>query len=391
MQGSIERVRAIIHGRTPDRPALYELLRNDAVISHFAGETLTIENSPEVIFRAFAPAVDATRPRVRLPQREQTCQLPDGRRQRWYRWTEWTEPKVYADSTAYATVKRAWLDHNEPSWSPQRQEQMNRFLVDTAETRRKFGSGSVTSPHGAVKLRPVTWRESPIPDAQGSMLNSSGAAGPGEVFFFPVAPDVQLLMGIYTEVGLEQFSYYLADDPDLIDQLLERHTELAVSFIEHLPADNDIEALFFGDDLAFKTGPILSPAWFAEHYFHRLARITAACHTRNIKVLFHSDGNLNSILDGLVQAGIDGLNPIEVLAGMDIADIHRRHPHLFLAGGIDVSELLPGGTPQQVKDAVRRAIDAAEGRLMVGSTTELHDAVPLENYLALRQAVLECR
>ena len=41
-------------------------------------------------------------------------------------------------------------------------------------------------------------------------------------------------------------------------------------------------------------------------------------------MLFHSDGNLNPILDGLVEAGIDGLNPIEVLAGMDVGAIHRR-------------------------------------------------------------------
>ena len=85
------------------------------------------------------------------------------------------------------------------------------------------------------------------------------------------------------------------------------------------------------------------------------------------------------------------MNPIEVFAGMDVADIHRRHPNLFLAGGIDVSALLPHGTPRQVKDAVHRAIDAAEGRIMIGSSTELHDDVPLENFLAMRAAVLEHR
>lgn len=114
-----------------------------------------------------------------------------------------------------------------------------------------------------------------------------------------------------------------------------------------------------------------------------------AYHARGISVLFHSDGNLNPILDRLVETGIDGLNPIEVLAGMDVADIHRRHPGLYLAGGIDVSQLLPYGSPEAVRDTVRRAIDAAGGRLLVGSSTELNDAVPLANYLALREAVLE--
>jgi len=74
---------------------------------------------------------------------------------------------------------------------------------------------------------------------------------------------------------------------------------------------------------------------------------------------------------------------------MDIADIHRRHPRLFMAGGIDVSQLLPFGSTVEVEDAVKRAIDAAEGRIMIGSSTELNNEVPLENFLALREAVLE--
>jgi hypothetical protein len=60
-----------------------------------------------------------------------------------------------------------------------------------------------------------------------------------------------------------------------------------------------------------------------------------------------------------------------------------------MTGGIDVSQLLPYGKSQEVKDAVHRTIDAAEGRIMIGSSTELNNEVPLANYLALREAVLE--
>ena len=132
----------------------------------------------------------------------------------------------------------------------------------------------------------------------------------------------------------------------------------------------------------------MSPAWLRQSFFPRLATVLNAYHSRGIKVLFHSDGNLNSILDDLVEAGIDGLNPIEVVAGMDVGEIHRRYPGLFLCGGIDVSNLLPYGKPAEVRDAVCRALDAAGGRIMIGSSTELSDNVPLENYLALRDAVL---
>jgi len=350
MQNSLERVRTVIHGGVPDRPPLYDLLRNDAVLSHFAGKTLTLENREEVVYAAYAPAIDATRPLVRLPEAERTVTLEDGRQQRYFRWTIWNEEKRYADSAAYAAAKRAELDAYDPAWNAEKQAGMDATLAKIADDRRRLG----------------------------------------EVFYFPGIPGPGL-QGIYGEIGLEAFSYVLADCPDIIVELLERNTVRAIDWIAHLPAAHGIEAGMLGDDMAFKTGPLLRPAWMRKHYFPRLARVIAAHHARGIKVLFHSDGNLNPILGDLAEAGIDGLNPLEVLAGMDIADVHRRYPHLFLCGGIDVSQLLPLGAPAQVRETVKRSIAAAEGRLMVGSSTELNNGVPLANYLALRDAVLEMK
>ena len=349
MEGSIQRVTAVINGEMPDRAPLFDLLRNDAVLERFAGRRLTFENAGEVVYRAYEPAIDATRPAVKLPCREETRVLPDGREERQYRWTAWIQRQEYRDADDYAAAKRRELQAGDPSaWSTDRQAALDDALGTIRAERQK--------------LREVFF----VP----------GLAGPG-------------LMGIHGEVGLEAFSYYLADCPDIIPELLEYNTLLALSEASHYPDDHGIALGFLGDDIAFKSGPLLSPSWLRTHYFPRLARIIAAWHARGIKVLFHSDGNLNSILDDLVEAGIDGLNPIEVLAGMDVADIHWRHSHLFLAGGIDVSYLLPFGSPGQVRDAVKRAIDDAEGRIMIGSSTELNNDVPLENYLALREVVLE--
>jgi hypothetical protein len=348
MKKSLERVRTVISGGLPDRPPLYDLLRNDAVLNHFTGKTLTLENREEVVYGAYEPAIDATRPLVRLPESERTVTLEDGREQRYFRWTIWTQERRYADSAAYAAAKRAELDAYDPAWNGEKQAALDATLAKIADDRRRLG----------------------------------------EVFYFPGIPGPGL-QGVFGEIGLEAFSYTLADCPGIIAEQLERNTVRAIAWIEHLPESSGIEAGMLGDDMAFKSGPLLRPAWMRKHYFPRLARVIAAHHARGIKVLFHSDGNLNPILGDLVDAGIDGLNPIEVLAGMDVADIHRRHPHLFLCGGIDVSQLLPLGTPQQVREAVRRAIEAVEGRIMIGSSTELNNEVPLANYLALRETVLE--
>ncbi|MHB9131189.1 MAG: uroporphyrinogen decarboxylase family protein [Armatimonadota bacterium] len=347
MQGSLTRVRAILRGEVPDRAPLFDLLRNGAVIRHFTGEELTVQNGAELVYTAYDPAIDATRPMVKYPNREQTVILPDGRKQEIMRWTVWTEFRHFVDSDAYEQEMRTRLGTFDPTWTVEHAARQQASLEAIDVDRRKLG----------------------------------------DVFYFPSIPGPGL-MGIYGEVGLEYFSYYLADCPDIIPELLEMQTVAAEQWYRNLPTQHAIEAGFLGDDIAFKTGPLFSVAWLRAHYFPRLARTIAAAHLRGIRVLFHSDGNLNPILDDLVEAGIDGLNPIEVLAGMDVGEIHHRHPHLFMAGGIDVSHLLPYGTPQQVRDAVTKAIHDADGRILIGSSTELNDDVPLANYLALREAVL---
>jgi hypothetical protein len=198
-------------------------------------------------------------------------------------------------------------------------------------------------------------------------------------------------MGIFEEVGIEQFSYYLADCPAVISESLELQTVYSIELIKHVVESSCPSAVFLADDIAFKSGTICSLSWMRQEYFPRLKRVIDAWHRRGTKVLFHSDGNLMFILDDLIEAGIDGLNPIEVMAGMDVGEIHHRYPHLFMCGGIDVSQLLPFGTPQQVRDATIKAIEESGGRLMVGSSTEVHDCVPLENYLAMHETVLNYR
>jgi len=328
MKGSKQRVRAVLNGERPDRIPLYELIRNDRVIEYFTGVWPTPENGEGLVFRTFPLAVDATRPGMKSPavpvgvEREEI--LPDGRRWVIQRWTSWIEPIRYASSETYAQAKRTFLANAFTEFTEEDQAQLDAYLARYRTYCERLGD---------------------------------------DFFLFMGAPGIGL-MGLYGEVGLDAFALYLYDCPEVISDLLEYHTIRAIQFVEHLPPDHGIEGVFIGDDVAFKTATFFSPAYFEQEYFERLARVVAAYHAKGIKVNFHSDGNLNGIMDGLVAAGIDVLNPLEVAAGMDIADLHRRYPNLIFAGGIDVSQLLPLGTPQQVADAVVHAIEDSEGQIM---------------------------
>ncbi|MFB3882935.1 MAG: hypothetical protein ACE149_16845, partial [Armatimonadota bacterium] len=338
MHGSLTRVRRVMALEKPDRAPLFDLLPNDAVLRHFSGGRPVQVGDDPAGARAISAAIDGSRASRFSPSEEKVQHLEDGREVRSLRWTTWEQKRSYRSSEEYRAAKtRSLAERSELASQP----------FDTAHSEGYLHQLEVRS-----------WL--------------------GEDFYYLMSAPHQSLMGVWAEVGLEPFSYYLYDCEDIVIEQLEWNTAYACRWIEGLPEDCPFECAFVGDDIAFKGGPMVQVKWLERHYFPRLARVCAALHAKGIKAMFHSDGNLNAIMDGLVGAGIDALNPIEVCAGMDLADLHRRYPKLVFAGGIDVSHLLPFGTPQQVKDAVVKAIEDTEGQILVGSSTEVFNIVPLD-------------
>ncbi|MCX5777503.1 MAG: hypothetical protein NTX32_07790 [Candidatus Firestonebacteria bacterium] len=347
MQDSIKRVKILLAGEKPDRLPLFDLIRNDAIFEYFSGRKLTVENAETLIYSTFNKIVDGTRPLIKLPQKEESTVRPDGRKSIQRRWTAWTEHVKYSSSEEYARKKNELLAKSR-LWCEEDENNLSICLQDNQQLQKALGD---------------------------TFLFWNIKAGVG-------------FYSIYGEVGLEEFSYYMADCQEVIINQLELNTQKAIQTFEHLPDGLEVYGVFFADDMAFNTGTIVSPDFLNKEYFPRLKKITDVCHKKGLKVFFHSDGNLMGVLDGLIGAGVDILNPIEVLAGMDIAKIHKAYPKLIMAGGIDVSQLLPFGKPAQIKDTVVKAIEDAGGKIMIGSTTELNNEVPLENFLAMQETVL---
>ena len=106
-------------------------------------------------------------------------------------------------------------------------------------------------------------------------------------------------------------------------------------------------------------------------------------------VIKHSDGNLWPILDMIVETGIDGINPIEPAAGMDIGEVKARYgDRVAVIGNIDCGALLSWGTQDEVREAVRRciAVAAPGGGHILSSSDSIHSSVKPENYLTMVEA-----
>ena len=356
-----ERVERAMRLQETDRVPLYDLLWCDAAIEHFSGEKLPpLQETPKVratVDRmtgvAISRMLDATRSAGFGPLVDSHYTNDDGFRYEVsaYEKTSWIAERPFSDVPgAAAYLKR----------------KITRLHQQTAE----------------VRANPAACRE------RHTRMFTGLQARIGDTVHLLTQQGVGL-DDVRVELGLELFSYLDVDEPGLISEALEAHTELNLATC-HAIADVSLSpAVLTYGDIAYKQRLLHSPDWLRREFFPRLKRINDAWHEHGLLCLFHSDGYLTEIMDDLVATGIDGLNPIETVAGMDLREVREKYPGLFLAGGIDMSQLLSNGTPEQVREVCRQAIrDVGPGFLM-GSTTEADNSCQLANLIAMYEVAHE--
>jgi len=169
-------------------------------------------------------------------------------------------------------------------------------------------------------------------------------------------------------MGFESFATAIYDDLALVVDLFALYTGWYARVAAHL-SELDFDFLWFGDDIAFKTQPYVSPRIFRQLFLPHYRRVVD-----NIRKpwIFHSDGNLMPILDDLLSLGMNGLHPIEPGA-MDLALLKQRYgKNLCLCGHINL-DTLSRGTPQDVEVLVKQAIAVAApgGGYIIGSSNSI--------------------
>ena len=182
-----------------------------------------------------------------------------------------------------------------------------------------------------------------------------------------------------------------ATHPDLIERYLDAEAHQAIIAIPALPGLG-IDILWAGGDLAGTSGPIYSPAVFRRFLLPRLKKIVAAAHAAGLVYLFRSDGNIWSIAQELlVESGVDGYGEIDIHAGMALAEVKRRFPHLTLWGGMSCGSALVFDTPAKIRDKTRQVMEACKpgGGLIFGSSNSIHTGIPTDNFLAMLEAAKE--
>ena len=187
-------------------------------------------------------------------------------------------------------------------------------------------------------------------------------------------------------VGPAEFFTSLYDRPSYIRRLLKKINDYWIE-VGKIEIELGVDAILLTDDLAYKSGPYLSPQQMRDFIWPTFQeRITAF---RKVPVILHSDGNVSSLLDSLIELGINGIHSLEPTAGMDIGKVKQKYgDQLVLLGNIDCGELLTQGTEQEVQETVRRTIAQAApgGGYFLSTSNGVHRGVKIGNLLAMCEA-----
>ncbi len=225
----------------------------------------------------------------------------------------------------------------------------------------------------------------PSPDNLLLLMAARDRFGPSKAIFWMMRGTFVLSWRL---AGMENLMLKMFDDPEFVHALARMTFEYNVQLLDMLVSAG-LDVLIIEDDIADKNFPLISPDQFKEFINPYNRRLVELGHTKGLKVIRHSDGNLWPLLDILINSGYDGLNPLEPQAGMDLKRVKDYCGNrLCLLGNIDCVDLLPNGTARQVEAAVRKAItDAGQGGgLIICSSNSLHPGVNPENCIAMFNA-----
>jgi len=197
--------------------------------------------------------------------------------------------------------------------------------------------------------------------------------------------------------GMDKFLLNLAMNPDFAEALLLKIADLCKTLMGHFlhALGDNIDIIKIGDDLGTQDRLMISP-----HMYRRILKPIHADYIEFIKqrtkakVFFHTDGDVFDLVEDFIEIGIDILNPIQTSAGKmaDLAGLKKRYgKNITFCGAIDTHHILPYGSPEEVRQEVRRVIQilAPGGGYMVASVHTILDEVPPENILAMVDAVEE--
>lgn len=186
--------------------------------------------------------------------------------------------------------------------------------------------------------------------------------------------------------GYENLLADMIDEEPLLDELIDQLTEFNLAIVHHY-VDNGCSRMSYPEDLGMQVGPMLSPDLFRRYIKPSYEKIMKPARDAGIPIHMHSDGDIRTLVDDIIDSGVEIINLQDLVNGIDwIAD--RFKGKICVELDIDRQTITRFGTPQEIDDLIRKEVSSiatpSGGLCMIYG---LYPGVPLENVKALMDAM----
>ena len=313
---SLERIKTVLDGGIPDRVPYYELTINPKVIDSI---------NPGMNYFDF---VDY-----------------------------WDIDAVGPNMTWDALGRVKWIDESKQifidRWGVTR-----RFLNDVLPVPIDW---PIKEPADLVHYKPPKPEEEPLLEKIEQLV----ARFKGKRATFIMGRDVWT--GSYNIRGMENLLIDMLTEPQVVRDIVKIQTDY-YKVVHRKAIAMGIDIIHLTDDYAYHSGPLMSPHLYEEILAPSFKEVVAEIKAQGVYCMKHTDGNIHKILPAIVNAGIDGLGPLEPEASMVLADIKKMYPHLTVMGNVSC-DLLGQGTESDIEKTVKSLIDttASGGHYIISS------------------------
>lgn len=189
----------------------------------------------------------------------------------------------------------------------------------------------------------------------------------------------------------EEFYANMLLEPELIKTMLKKYCDASLELYSRMfeASGNRVDILRVCDDYGTQLTTLFSNEMWNEFFAENTKRFVNLAHKHDCYFMQHSCGAVRDIIPNLIECGVDALEPLQKVKGMDVDELKAEYGEdLLFQGGVDTQGVLPFGTPEEVYTETTRIIEAMykDGGYIVAPSQDFEGDVPIENILALYEA-----
>ncbi|GHU63244.1 hypothetical protein AGMMS49983_06280 [Clostridia bacterium] len=187
-------------------------------------------------------------------------------------------------------------------------------------------------------------------------------------------------------LGFERYMNFVVTEEERMHRFLKRLLEFQIKLADKL-ISHGVDAIELGDDVAFNNGPFMSPEFLQMYDFDYMGQIVDHIHSKGLPVILHSCGNMNAVIERIIDTKVDVLHALQPSAHNDIYEYKEKYgDKIVLMGNVDINYLMTEGSPVEIGATVDEMAEKLwydKKGFILSTCNMLNMDQPVENVLSL--------